>query len=132
MSHKDLVFVLCCWSVHECSSHRENIKLALLQIAAVSVSVIQAFPNIENRRSHEGSTPVHAAGYSGSIKILGKLIAAGGDLRLHDGKGHTLKDWASCQVKKFPSEIYSAHTILASNTEELIFLCISLNMRCLV
>lgn len=50
------------------------------------------------RRSNEGSTPIHAAGYSCSPKILSKLVEAGGDLRLHDAKGRTVKDWVLCQA----------------------------------
>jgi len=39
---------------------------------------------------------VHAAGYSCNPKILSALIEAGGDMRLHDSKGRTVRYWAIC------------------------------------
>ena len=47
-----------------------------------------------NRKSQEGVTPTHAACYVGNIHLLGKLIEAGGDLRLHDNEGNGVKEWA--------------------------------------
>lgn len=41
-----------------------------------------------------GLTPVHAACYAGHLKILMKLLSEGGDLRLHDYQGRSVKDWA--------------------------------------
>lgn len=46
------------------------------------------------RKTNQGLTPLHAACYSGSVKILLKLLKEGGDLRLHDYHGRSLKDWA--------------------------------------
>ena len=38
------------------------------------------------RRYDLGSTPMHAAGYSCNIRIIARMVEAGGDLRLHDNK----------------------------------------------
>lgn len=46
------------------------------------------------RKTNEGLTPLHAACYSGNVKILMQLLKAGGDLRLHDHQGRSVKDWA--------------------------------------
>ena len=40
-------------------------------------------------------TPSHVSSYVGNIRLLGKLIEAGGDLRLHDNNGHGVRDWAA-------------------------------------
>ncbi|XP_021376358.1 probable serine/threonine-protein kinase DDB_G0280133 isoform X2 [Mizuhopecten yessoensis] len=50
-----------------------------------------------NERSNAGTTPVHMAAYSGNVKLLSDVLAAGGDLRFHDNLGRTTKDWALCQ-----------------------------------
>ena len=49
------------------------------------------------RKSNSGLTPVIVTGYSGNVKILIKLLNAGGDLRLHDNHGRNVKDWAMLQ-----------------------------------
>jgi ankyrin repeat protein len=46
------------------------------------------------RKTNQGLTPLHAACYLGSVKILLKLLKEGGDLRLHDYHGRSVKDWA--------------------------------------
>ena len=42
-------------------------------------------------------TAVIVAGFAGNVKILIKLLNAGGDLRLHDNQGRNVKDWAMLQ-----------------------------------
>lgn len=39
-------------------------------------------------------TPCHATAYIGNVYLLGKLIEAGGDLRLHDNNQNNMRDWA--------------------------------------
>jgi len=46
------------------------------------------------RRSDDGSTPTHAAGFSCSATILSAIVKNGGDLRLHDYRDLSVRDWA--------------------------------------
>ncbi len=46
------------------------------------------------RRTYSGITPLHVTCLNGNTSLLTKLIAAGGDLRLHDHFGRTARDWA--------------------------------------
>ena len=42
----------------------------------------------------DGVTSLHVVCFRGNICLLDKLIDAGGDLRLHDNKGYSMRDWA--------------------------------------
>lgn len=46
-----------------------------------------------NRRCAKGRTPLHAAAINGDLKTLNLLVRNGGDYRLHDDDGKSVKDF---------------------------------------
>ncbi|RLV97067.1 hypothetical protein DV515_00012118, partial [Chloebia gouldiae] len=56
-------------------------------------------------RCYDGSTPVHAAAFSGSQDILSKLLDEGGDLRVHDKEGRTPQVWALSARKESSTQM---------------------------
>ncbi|XP_074079700.1 inactive serine/threonine-protein kinase TEX14 isoform X2 [Macrotis lagotis] len=58
------------------------------------VDILVDYGSDPNHRCFDGSTPVHAAAFSGNQWILSKLLDAGGDLRLHDEDGKKPQSWA--------------------------------------
>ncbi|XP_052262688.1 inactive serine/threonine-protein kinase TEX14-like isoform X2 [Dreissena polymorpha] len=68
-----------------------------VQLSAGHTAVVECLLSAgaeSNEKSNQGLTPLHAACYSGHLKVLIKLLEAGGDLRLHDYQGRSVKDWA--------------------------------------
>ncbi|NXU02086.1 TEX14 kinase, partial [Buphagus erythrorhynchus] len=66
---------------------------ALLGLGKI-VDVLLEYGSDANHRCYDGSTPVHAAAFSGNQWILSKLLDEGGDLRVHDKEGKTPQFWA--------------------------------------
>ncbi|NWU41822.1 TEX14 kinase, partial [Hylia prasina] len=66
---------------------------ALLGLGKI-VDVLLEYGSDANHRCYDGSTPVHAAAFSGNQWVLSKLLDGGGDLRVHDREGRTPHVWA--------------------------------------
>ncbi|NXN42168.1 TEX14 kinase, partial [Rhinoptilus africanus] len=66
---------------------------ALLGLPKI-VDVLLDYGSDANHRCYDGSTPVHAAAFSGNQWILSRLLDEGGDLRVHDKSGKNPQCWA--------------------------------------
>lgn len=56
-------------------------------------------------RCYDGSTPVHAAAFSGNQWVLSKLLDEGGDLRVHDEGGKNPQYWAMSAGKESSAQV---------------------------
>lgn len=61
-------------------------------------------------RCYDGSTPVHAAAFSGNQWILSKLLDEGGDLRVHDKDGKNPQYWAMSAGKESSAQVCVCNT----------------------
>ncbi|XP_009959839.1 PREDICTED: inactive serine/threonine-protein kinase TEX14, partial [Leptosomus discolor] len=64
------------------------------------VDVLLDYGSDVNHRCYDGSTPVHAASFSGNRWILSRLLDEGGDLRVHDKDGRSPRCWAMSAGKE--------------------------------
>ncbi|XP_059721910.1 inactive serine/threonine-protein kinase TEX14 isoform X5 [Haemorhous mexicanus] len=77
---------------------------ALLGLGKI-VDVLLEYGSDANHRCYDGSTPVHAAAFSGSQGILSKLLDEGGELRVHDSQGRTPQLWALTGSKESSAQM---------------------------
>ncbi|NXP65644.1 TEX14 kinase, partial [Chloropsis cyanopogon] len=77
---------------------------ALLGLGKI-VDVLLEYGSDANHRCYDGSTPVHAAAFSGNQGILSKLLDEGGDLRAHDREGRTPQTWALSASKESSAQM---------------------------
>ncbi|NWX78838.1 TEX14 kinase, partial [Alca torda] len=66
---------------------------ALLGLRKI-VDVLLDYGSDANHRCYDGSTPVHAAAFSGNQWVPSRLLDEGGDLRVHDKSGKNPQCWA--------------------------------------
>ncbi|XP_060114963.1 inactive serine/threonine-protein kinase TEX14 [Heteronotia binoei] len=69
------------------------------------VDILLDFGSDPNHRCYDGSTPVHAAAFSGKQSILSKLLEAGGDLRVHDENRKNPESWAMSASKESSTQM---------------------------
>ncbi|XP_047562961.1 inactive serine/threonine-protein kinase TEX14 isoform X5 [Lutra lutra] len=84
------------------------------------VDVLVDYGSDPNHRCFDGSTPVHAAAFSGNQWILSKLLDAGGDLRLHDEKGRNPQTWALTSGKEHSTAMVEFMQRCASHMQAII------------
>uniref|UniRef100_A0A673UYC2 Inactive serine/threonine-protein kinase TEX14 n=1 Tax=Suricata suricatta TaxID=37032 RepID=A0A673UYC2_SURSU len=92
---------------------------ALLGLSKL-VDILVDYGSDPNHRCFDGSTPVHAAAFSGNQWILSKLLDAGGDLRLHDEKGQNPQTWALTAGKERSTAMVEFMQRCASHMQALI------------
>ncbi|XP_010020784.1 PREDICTED: inactive serine/threonine-protein kinase TEX14, partial [Nestor notabilis] len=77
---------------------------ALLGLGKI-VDILLDYGSDANHRCYDGSTPVHAAAFSGNQWILSRLLDEGGDLRVHDKNGKKPQCWAMSADKETSAQI---------------------------
>ncbi|XP_062479432.1 inactive serine/threonine-protein kinase TEX14 isoform X1 [Pezoporus occidentalis] len=77
---------------------------ALLGLGKI-VDILLDYGSDANHRCYDGSTPVHAAAFSGNQWILSRLLDEGGDLRVHDKNGKKPQCWAMSADKETSAQM---------------------------
>lgn len=97
------------------AAHGFSDRLALLERQGIDVSgaelVEPAFPDDPNARDDEGATPLHQAAWEGDLALIRRLLKAGADPSLTDGRfGSTPLQWAEHAYQTEAAELLRAAT----------------------
>jgi hypothetical protein len=99
------------WAAEHGFTHR----LDLLARHGIDISgvepVVSAFPDDPNARDDEGATPLHQAAWEGDLALIGRLLDAGADPSLTDGRfGSTPLEWAEHAYQTEAADLLRDHT----------------------
>jgi hypothetical protein len=97
------------------AAHGFSDRLALLARHGIDVSgvelVARAFPEDPNARDDEGATPLHQAAWEGDLALIRRLLEAGADPSITDGRfGSTPLQWAEHAYQTEAAELLRAAT----------------------
>jgi ankyrin repeat protein len=101
--------------IHWAAQHGFSDRLALLERHGIDVSgaelVARAFPDDPNARDDEGATPLHHAAWEGDLALIRRLLDAGADPSITDGRfGSTPQQWAEHAYQTEAAELLRAAT----------------------
>lgn len=97
------------------AAHGFSDRLALLERKGIDVSgaelVTRAFPDDPNARDDEDATPLHQAAWEGDLELIRRLLKAGADPSLTDGRfGSTPLQWAEHAYQTEAADLLRAAT----------------------
>lgn len=97
------------------AEHGFRDRLDLLARHGIDVSgvelVAQTFPDDPNARDDEGATPLHHAAWEGDLPLIRRLLEAGADPSITDGRfGSTPLQWAEHAYQTEAAELLRAAT----------------------
>lgn len=97
------------------AAHGFSDRLALLERKGIDVSgaelVTRAFPDDPNARDDEDATPLHQAAWEGDLELIRRLLKAGADPSLTDGRfGSTPLQWAQHAYQTEAADLLRAAT----------------------
>jgi ankyrin repeat protein len=97
------------------AEHGFTDRLDLLSRHGIDVSgaepVVSVFPDDPNARDDEDATPLHQAAWDGDLVVIRRLLDAGADPSLTDGRfGSTPLEWAEHAYQTEAAELLRAHT----------------------
>ena len=101
--------------IHWAAQHGFRDRLDLLARHGIDVSgvelVTQTLPGDPNSRDDEGATPLHQAAWEGDLPLIRRLLAAGADPSLTDGRFEsTPLQWAEHAYQTEAAELLRAAT----------------------
>lgn len=101
--------------IHWAAQHGFRTRLDLLARHGIDVSgteiVVPTFPTDVNARDDDGATPLHQAAWEGDLALIRRLLKAGADPSLTDGRfGSTPLQWAEHAYQTEAAELLRAAT----------------------